>query len=65
MTKLRARVEAEFDRMREAYLAQPDTDTFPDDWSSAEEWNPSNPTSSAPLPHAHPSTGNPAPGTDK
>jgi len=30
----------EFDRIRDAYLAQPDTDTVADDWSNPLEWNP-------------------------
>jgi len=32
--------EAEEERMRIAYLAQPDTGAEADDWSNAEEWKP-------------------------
>ncbi len=30
----------EYERMREAYLRQPDSAADADDWSSAEEWKP-------------------------
>jgi predicted transcriptional regulator len=33
---VQARIDA---RTRAAYLAQPDTDTFADDWSGAEAWD--------------------------
>ncbi len=32
--------ESEEERMRKAYLAQPDSETEADDWSNAEEWKP-------------------------
>jgi len=32
--------ESEEERMRKAYLAQPDSDTEADDWANAEEWKP-------------------------
>ena len=32
--------EAEEERMRKAYLAQPATEVEADDWSNAEEWKP-------------------------
>jgi hypothetical protein len=32
--------EAEEDRMRKAYLAQPDSEAAADNWSNAEEWKP-------------------------
>ena len=32
--------EAEEERTRKAYLAQPDSQTEADDWSSPEEWKP-------------------------
>ena len=36
----RAIYAAEEERMRQAYLKQPDVETVADDWSAAEEWNP-------------------------
>ena len=32
--------EAEYERMRQAYLAQPDSEAEADDWSTAEEYKP-------------------------
>jgi hypothetical protein len=32
--------EAEEERMREAYLEQPDSGTDADDWTNPEEWKP-------------------------
>jgi len=32
--------EAEEERMRKAYLSQPDSGVEADDWSNAEEWKP-------------------------
>jgi metal-responsive CopG/Arc/MetJ family transcriptional regulator len=32
--------ESEEERMRKAYLAQPDSEVEADDWSNAEEWKP-------------------------
>ena len=32
--------EAEEERMRKAYLAQPDSEAEADDWSNPEEWEP-------------------------
>jgi len=36
----RAVREAEYARMRQAYLAQPDSETEADDWSGAEDYRP-------------------------
>jgi predicted transcriptional regulator len=32
--------EAEYERIRQAYLAQPDSEAEADDWSTAEEYKP-------------------------
>ena len=36
----RAIREAEYERIRQAYLAQPDSEAEADDWSTAEEYKP-------------------------
>ena len=36
----KAILEAEYERIRAAYLAQPDSETEADDWSTAEEYKP-------------------------